>query len=83
MRFVLIIPRSQARAAIGYSYGDNSDEDQAKRDEQLLMEYLGEEGEEGEEKGDSSDSEFGIQFNLSIVDTSLLPGPNVSLLEKF
>ena len=51
--------RSQARAAIGYSYGgEDGETDQARRDEQLLAEYLGED-EGDEEKAFSSESEYG------------------------
>ena len=52
-------PRSQAKAAIAYRYDDGSDSDdsQAKRDEQLLASYLGEDVEK--EKAFSSESEYG------------------------
>ena len=55
----LYTPRSQAKAAIAYRYGDDldSDDSQAKRDEQLLASYLGEDVEK--EKAFSSESEYG------------------------
>ena len=57
---VVLYCRSQARAAIGYSYGGSSEEAaQATRDEQLLAEYLGEDDGEGEDKVFSSESEYG------------------------
>ena len=53
------MPRSQAKAAIAYRYNEDSDSDdaQAKRDEQLLASYLGEDVEK--EKAFSSESEYG------------------------
>ena len=73
-----IYTRSQAKAAIGYSYGGEESE-QARKDEQLLKEYLGEtEGEgEGEDKAFSSEGEYGksvwgFQFHLPL---SLSPSP--------
>ena len=57
--------RSQARAAIGYTYGGGDESTQAKRDEQLLAEYLGEdEEEEAEDKTFSSESEYGENLIL-------------------
>ena len=58
--------RSQARAAIGYSYGGTSEEAaQAMRDEQLLAEYLGEDDGEGEDKVFSSESEYGERLDVA------------------
>ena len=52
------LPRSQAKAAIAYHYKDGgSDDEQAKRDEQLLAAYLGEDVEK--EAAFSSESEYG------------------------
>ncbi len=55
------LPRSQAKAAIAYKYGEEGgsedEEQQARNDEELLAAYLGEEVEE--EKVFSSESEYG------------------------
>ncbi len=58
-------PRSQAKAAIAYRYSGEEEldkEEQAKKDEEVLAAYLGEEVEE--EKAFSSESEYGMSSTV-------------------
>ncbi|CAI8036100.1 CLK4-associating serine/arginine rich protein [Geodia barretti] len=74
--------KSQARAAIGYSYGGTSEEAaQAMRDEQLLAEYLGEDDGEGEDKVFSSESEYEVDVDLDDYSPADVDRLNVLALE--
>ena len=71
--------KSQAKAAIGYRYDNDSEEcvsedEQARRDEQLLTDYL---RDDEEDEGDKSEEEYGNCHLYNIMIVTLHQRPSI------